>query len=91
MLSDNKPPVYSGFDLAHNGYRRCAQYEGQPAAIHAEELKCHDMAIGRYVYLYLPYKDHLCVCEVEVFGVREYSGIEVFEKWHSVFSSVVPR
>ena len=61
-----------------SGFRRCGQYDGQPPLGTGTLLECEDnSAIGQYVYIHIPLKEHLTICEAEVFGIGkcDYSDI----------------
>ena len=66
------PPKDNAWALDHIGYRRCAQYDGRVPASATVTLQCDERAIGRYLYVYLPYNNILTVCEVQVFGLGQY-------------------
>ena len=72
MASDFRPPAPSGYNLDHEGYRRCGQWNGQPPLSSANLMKCDEDAIGRYVYIYIPHTEYLTICEAEVYGLRKY-------------------
>ena len=71
-LSDIKPPVSSGFNLDHLGYRRCGQYGGTPDAAKPARLDCKEDAVGRYLFVYLPGTEYLTICEVEAYGLSKF-------------------
>ena len=73
-LSEYKPPAPSGYNVEHNGYWRCGQYEGTPPAAKPTTLWCDDDAIGRYLYIVTPANNYLTICEVEAYGLGKYSS-----------------
>ena len=75
MASNVKPPVRAGFDLDHQGFRRCGQFQGTPTKYQPVTLQCAKGAIGQYAYVYLEQQDHLQMAEFEAFGLRKYPGI----------------
>ena len=70
MVTDEQPPVKSGYALDHRAYRRCGQYNGIPPE-GPTTMKCKEGAIGRFLYVYLPKNDHLHICEAEAYGTRK--------------------
>ena len=70
-VGDERPPVQNGFDLDHPPFRRCGQYMGTPLTSVPTTIWCDELAVGRYVYVYLPGKNYLQLCEVEAFGLRK--------------------
>ena len=70
--SDIKPPIPSGNNLDHRGFRRCGQYEGTPPASAPAVVNCGEDAIGRYVYIYVPATGTVQLCEAEVYGSRKW-------------------
>ena len=72
-LSDIPGPVHSGYNLDHIGYRKCANVDGDPPAAEDIRLVCQDAAIGRYLFIYLPLRMSMTICEVEVYGFGNVS------------------
>ena len=76
VLSDNRPPVKSGYDLDYEGlgYRKCGAFPGAAMAGMPNRLDCADGAIGQYLYVYLPVSDYITICEAEAYGTRKYNN-----------------
>ena len=70
-LSDNPPPVKYGGILSQPEYRPCGQYNGIPLTT-PTTLTCKSSAIGRFIYVYIPRRDRLSICEFEAYGYRKY-------------------
>ena len=81
QLSDFRPPLPSPYNLDHQGYRYCGQYEGTPLAGEKTYLECNAEAIGRYLYIRLPNSDYMTICEVFAYGLRKYIPNDVFITW----------
>ena len=80
-VSNIRPPIPSGYNLDYSGFRLCGQYPGQPAAGRPAEVSCASEAIGRYVYVYVDEVNYLILCEVEVFGLREFYFNTICHIW----------
>ena len=53
-----------------SAYQVCSEFDGEFGAGYTMRLPCSDGAVGRYVIVYLPVKQFLTLCEVQVFGRR---------------------
>ena len=51
----------------------CAKFPGRPPSS-PTELVCIGEAIGRYVYVHIPYDEQMSICEIEVYGKRMYDS-----------------
>ena len=68
-LSDERPSPGNHPDFYYPGdYPLCGQYEGTPPKSFDVRLRCHPVAVGRFVYIHIPYKTSLIVCGVAVYG-----------------------
>ena len=81
VVSTERPTtIDAGFDLDHSPHRQCGTFPGTPVSGGPNDVICQDDTVGRYVYVYLPTKGILYICELEVFG---------FRKWElSIYASV---
>ena len=66
------PSIPLGYQLDFSGFLLCGQFPGQPAAGRPAVVDCVSGATGRYVYIYVDRVSYLMLCEVEVFGKREF-------------------
>ena len=72
--SDNILPEGVEYDAVIVNGRLCAQFPGRPPP-KPTELVCTSEAIGRYVYVHIPYDDKMTICEIEVYGkIRTYGS-----------------
>ena len=72
VTTDLEPPAESGYNIEHLPYRVCGSYPGTPPTKTSIDITCNSgQAIGRYVYFYLPKKNHMTLAEVEVYGLRK--------------------
>ena len=70
-VSDLAPPPPYGTNLETLHYRRCNQYRGLPPS-RPLTVGCLHGAIGRYVYVYLPFsRRRMTICEFLVYGTRK--------------------
>ena len=69
--SDNVLPEGTKYDASIVKGRLCAQFSGRPPPS-PTELVCTGEAIGRYVYVHIPYDEQMTICEIEVYGKRMY-------------------
>ena len=78
LVSNMSFPVTSP-QLATEQFRLCGQFHGIPPAAAISRLKCPRAIIGRYVYITLPRRGFLTLCEVHLYG-RKYE-VNSFAKW----------
>ena len=72
--SDNILPEGVEYDTAIVNGRLCAQFPRRPPP-KPTELVCTGEAIGRYVYVHIPYDDKMTICEIEVYRkIRTYDS-----------------
>ena len=65
------------------GFTECHRYSGIPPASSTVTVFCDVAPIwGRYVTIYLPIKEALTICEVQVYGFnRTYTGVSMILKY----------
>ena len=66
-----KPPLQNAMSLDTDRFSLCGDYKAVTKAGETVNIKCRNGAYGRYVYVYLPSKNFLTICEVEVNGKRK--------------------
>ena len=66
-------PEGSEYDASIVKGRLCAQFPGRPPSS-PTELMCTSEAIGRYVYVHIPYDGEMTICEIEIYGKRMYGS-----------------
>ena len=71
--SDNILPEGRGYDASIVKGHLCAQFPGRPPSS-PTELVCTGEAIGRYVYVHIPYDEKMTICEMEIYGKRMYGS-----------------
>ena len=72
LVSNTSFPVTSS-QLATEQFRLCGQFPGIPPAAAISRVKCPGATIGRYVYITLPRRGFLTLCEVHLYG-RKYEA-----------------
>ena len=70
--SMRKPPVKTPTDLNGAGYTLCGKYTPVAKAGQIINIQCAGNVNGQYVYVYIPSKTFLQICEVEVYGQCKY-------------------
>ena len=75
VVSDRSPDTLtSGKSLTESDFKICKKYPGIPPAGEKVNMDCDKEVSGRYVYIYIPHRDYLFFCDVEVYGVGEGEG-----------------
>ena len=71
-----KPPIQNPLELENEYFTRCGSYTSVPKAGQTLDIKCENGgATGRYIYVYLPSKNYLTICEVQIYGDSKYMAI----------------
>ena len=84
-VSKQAPPLKNSKDLNGDKFALCGDYDKDAKPGQRIDIKCKEGAEGRYVYVYIPKKDYLTLCEVEIYG-NSKSKYTHKETWFKSFT-----
>ena len=84
-VSHQRPPLQNPLELETAAFRLCGARTSATKAGELVPITCPKSTRGRYVYIYLPRKDYLTMCEVQIYaeGNFKYSWLHRHETINS--------